>query len=40
VPLVLETPHATEEPAEDDATPDANDVAMLALLRRLAAAAS
>jgi deoxyribonuclease-4 len=37
VPLVLETPHATEDPAEDDPTPDANDVAMLALLRRLAA---
>lgn len=36
VPLVLETPHAIDEPAEDDATPDAHDVRMLALLRRLA----
>jgi deoxyribonuclease IV len=36
VPLVLETPHANEEPADDDATPDPNDVAMMRLLARLA----
>ena len=36
VPLVLETPHAVEEPAEDDATPDPHDVRMMALLTRLA----
>ena len=39
VPLVLETPHAIDEPPEDDATPDPNDVRMLAALRRLAGAA-
>ena len=38
VPLVLETPHAVDEPPEDDDTPDANDVAMVALLRALAPA--
>jgi deoxyribonuclease IV len=37
VPLILETPHATEEPPEDDATPDPNDVRMMRLLERLAA---
>lgn len=37
VPLVLETPHAVDEPPEDDATPDPHDVRMLALLRRLGA---
>jgi deoxyribonuclease-4 len=36
VPLVLETPHAVDEPPEDDATPDPNDVRMLALLTQLA----
>ena len=36
VPLVLETPHAVDEPAEDDAAPDPHDVRMLALLERLA----
>jgi deoxyribonuclease-4 len=36
VPLVLETPHAVDEPAEDDDAPDPNDVRMLALLERLA----
>jgi deoxyribonuclease-4 len=36
VPLILETPHANEEPAEDDDTPDPYDVRMLAVLRRLA----
>lgn len=36
VPLVLETPHAVDEPAEDDPTPDPNDVRMAALLRALA----
>lgn len=36
VPLILETPHAVEEPADDDDTPDANDVRMMALLERLA----
>jgi deoxyribonuclease-4 len=39
VPLVLETPHAVEEPGEDDDAPDPHDVRMLALLRRLAPAA-
>jgi len=34
VPLILETPHAGD-PAEDDAAPDANDVAMVGLLRKL-----
>jgi deoxyribonuclease-4 len=38
VPLVLETPHAVDEPPEDDPAPDANDVRMLALLGALAAA--
>jgi deoxyribonuclease-4 len=37
VPLILETPHANEEPAEDDATPDPNDVAMMRVLATLAA---
>jgi len=36
VPLILETPHANEEPAEDDASPDPNDVKMMRLLERLA----
>ncbi|MGZ8456750.1 MAG: deoxyribonuclease IV, partial [Gemmatirosa sp.] len=36
VPLVLETPHAVDEPAEDDATPDPHDVRMMAVLSRLA----
>jgi deoxyribonuclease-4 len=36
VPLVLETPHAVDEPAEDDATPDPHDVRMMAVLARLA----
>ena len=36
VPLVLETPHAVDEPAEDDDAPDPHDVRMLALLERLA----
>jgi deoxyribonuclease-4 len=36
VPLVLETPHAVDDPAEDDPTPDPNDVRMIALLARLA----
>lgn len=38
VPLILETPHVNEEPAEDDDTPDPNDVRMLELLQRLARA--
>jgi deoxyribonuclease-4 len=37
IPLILETPHARESVAEDDATPDPNDVRMVALLRALAA---
>ena len=37
VPLILETPHAVEDPPEDDATPDPNDVKMMRLLARLAA---
>lgn len=37
VPLVLETPHASESVAEDDASPDPNDVRMVALLRALGA---
>ncbi len=36
VPLILETPHAHDEPADDDDTPDPNDVKMMALLARLA----
>ena len=36
VPLVLETPHAVDEPPEDDPAPDPNDVRMIALLRELA----
>jgi len=36
VPLVLETPHAVEEPPEDDPTPDPHDVRMMALLTELA----
>jgi deoxyribonuclease-4 len=36
VPLVLETPHAVEEPPEDDPTPDPHDVRMMALLTQLA----
>jgi deoxyribonuclease-4 len=36
VPLILETPHANPEVAEDDAAPDPNDVQMLSLLRSLA----
>ena len=36
VPLVLETPHAVDEPPEDDPTPDPHDVRMMALLTRLA----
>jgi deoxyribonuclease-4 len=38
VPLILETPHANEEPAEDDDAPDPNDVRMIELLQRLARA--
>jgi deoxyribonuclease-4 len=38
VPLILETPHANEEPAEDDEAPDPNDVRMIELLERLARA--
>lgn len=36
IPLILETPQAVPEIAEDDATPDAWDVADVALLRQLA----
>ena len=36
VPLVLETPQQNYEPAEDDETPDAWDVRMVALVRELA----
>jgi deoxyribonuclease-4 len=39
VPLVLETPQAVAEPAEDDDSADEADVRMVALLTRLAAAA-
>jgi deoxyribonuclease IV len=35
VPLVLETPHEREEVAEDDPSPDPNEVAMMELLRGL-----
>jgi len=38
VPLILETPHVNEAPAEDDDAPDPNDVRMLELLQRLARA--
>jgi deoxyribonuclease IV len=38
VPLILETPHVNEEPAENDDAPDPNDVAMLRLLRGFAEA--
>jgi deoxyribonuclease-4 len=37
VPLVLETPNAAEPASDDDDAPDANDLAMLALLRSLVA---
>jgi len=37
VPLILETPHAVDEPADDDDTPDAYDVRMMQLLTQLAA---
>jgi deoxyribonuclease-4 len=37
VPLLLETPHAREEVAEDDASPDEWDVRMIRLLETLAA---
>jgi deoxyribonuclease-4 len=40
VPLILETPHANEEPPEDDDAPDPNDAKMMRLLERLAGAAS
>lgn len=36
VPLILETPQKTYEPAEDDDTPDEYDVRMMELLQRLA----
>ena len=35
VPLILETPHANEDPAEDDDAPDPYDVQMMALLESL-----
>jgi deoxyribonuclease IV len=35
VPLILETPHEREEVAEDDPSPDPNEVAMMELLRGL-----
>ena len=38
VPLILETPHANEGIAEDDPTPDPNDVEMVRLLVELGAA--
>jgi deoxyribonuclease-4 len=37
IPLILETPQATPEPAADDPTPDPWDVRMVELLRSLAA---
>jgi deoxyribonuclease IV len=36
IPLILETPRADDDIAADDASPDANDLAMLKLLRKLA----
>jgi deoxyribonuclease IV len=40
VPLILETPHANEEPPEDDDTPDPNDAKMMRLLDRLVGGAT
>ncbi len=37
IPLILETPHAAASRADDDVTPDPNDVRTLELLRRLSA---
>jgi endonuclease IV len=36
VPLILETPQANPEIAEDDETPDPHDIRMMELLRALA----
>ncbi len=35
IPLILETPHARDTVADDDASPDPNDVEMVALLREM-----
>lgn len=37
VPLILETPHAAEEIADDDPSPDPNDVQMIGLLEEMLA---